>query len=779
MQSTQTTPVLEHTRSISRWNTARITPRAPTPFLLALGASLSAAACGGDVEDTDVTALGASRAPLVAADGAAPTSAISAGVNLSAVAVWPAAAVAAPGERASVKASVRNIGTVEARNVDVRLCRNTSDCREQSIAALPPGAERILDFSLEATPALARSNPHFFELAVDPRDRIQETREDDNFASSNKPLLVVDLVALQPALEVEHDQVIELDAGRVVRQHTIEYPDGAPTKPGTFPDPIKEPFVPGAEPAPRIDPRVLEQDDRTEPGARTSYVVKYKHSLSMPALPALPDKTSRFAADNIDALTRRAGLFEAARRARRQAANPLANAIAQAGGRVLEYYTLAGSMLVEAPKGMLSMLATHPLVQHVELVFEDSPPPTVADGRAWIDSDPYFNQGATGAGFIALLDTGVRNTHTLLTSPAHIWFQEDCVNGDGSCNDTGAAAYDPDDDCWDHGTSTASILIGNSNLGNDYRGVTGGWLDSWKVYGGGCVGLNATAVLRGYDQAVLWGDQIVVAEMQSSQSHTGSIATAADDAFEAGTLTIAANGNVPAVALVGAPANAHKAIGVGSYDVNTGADIASQALGPTGDGRIKPDLEAPTNTITASTSSNTAVNSFSGTSGATPYAAGAASLLSDWFGLTSATRANAGKVYVNLLNGGPLDYGAFNNSEGVGKFALPLGGTLVMGSRNITAGSNSFVTINVPAGTSELSTAIWWPEDATATHRDIDLILQRPNGTTSASSLSVPSVFEHVNVFAPIVAGSRDVRIHGFSVPFGVTQTVYFAVHMR
>jgi hypothetical protein len=52
----------------------------------------------------------------------------------------------------------------------------------------------------------------------------------------------------------------------------------------------------------------------------------------------------------------------------------------------------------------------------------------VDDGRARMNSDPYFNLGQTG-GFIGLLDTGVRFSHVQFNSPDHVDFARDCVNG--------------------------------------------------------------------------------------------------------------------------------------------------------------------------------------------------------------------------------------------------------------------------------------------------------------------------------------------------------------
>ena len=85
--------------------------------------------------------------------------------------------------------------------------------------------------------------------------------------------------------------------------------------------------------------------------------------------------------------------------------------------------------------------------------------------------------------------------------------------------------------------------------------------------------------------------------MQSGQNATGSISTAADNAFDAGAVIIAANGNNgPGAATVNAPAIAHKVIGVGNYDVQTQVQIASQSRGAAADNRdcdTKPDEPVP------------------------------------------------------------------------------------------------------------------------------------------------------------------------------------------
>lgn len=89
-------------------------------------------------------------------------------------------------------------------------------------------------------------------------------------------------------------------------------------------------------------------------------------------------------------------------------------------------------------------------------------------------------------------------------------------------------------------------------------------IDSFDVYANSC-GLSTTATLRGFDTAVQYWDDIIVAEAQSNTGHSSSIARAADDAFDAGTAVFAPTGNFgPGAGTVRSPALAHKALGVGA-----------------------------------------------------------------------------------------------------------------------------------------------------------------------------------------------------------------------
>ena len=444
-------------------------------------------------------------------------------------------------------------------------------------------------------------------------------------------------------------------------------------------------------------------------------------------------------------------------------------------------------MLVEMPLGAVPELARREDVIHVGPRHSGEEPPhntnandDVDDGRALIVSDPYFNLGLTG-GWIGLLDTGIRATHTQFTRPSHIAFRRDCVNGGADCN-TGTN-LDPNDDCWNHGTSSAAIITANANQGDEFRGVTGVTLDSFKVYPSGCGGLDTTATLRGFQTAVRVLDRVIVAEMQGNGNDLSEISAAADSAFDAGAVIIAANGNFgPTASTVRAPANAHRVIGVGNFDVQTQAQIASQSRGPAPDSRFKPDVQAPTNSETASNASDTAFRVFGGTSGATPYAAGAATLLRNWL-RGSNFSIDPGQVYAQLILSGQQPY-PFDNTTGAGPLRLPTNGVAWWGKVSVGNGMTIDIPLTVRRTVEIFDGALWWPEAAYQfpiigridPHNDIDLYLVDPAGTVRASSISIPSVFERARVSGSITPGVWRLRIRGYKVPWGF-QTVYWAAH--
>ena len=122
------------------------------------------------------------------------------------------------------------------------------------------------------------------------------------------------------------------------------------------------------------------------------------------------------------------------------------------GGKVLETYWLIQGAHVSLPLEAVKELSASDEVAYLELADGVAEPPADADpnndlvdARAQIFSDPYFNLGQT-SGWIGLLDTGVRETHTVFNGPDHIAIADD-LTGDG----------DASDQC-NHGTASAGEI---------------------------------------------------------------------------------------------------------------------------------------------------------------------------------------------------------------------------------------------------------------------------------------------------------------------------------
>lgn len=594
------------------------------------------------------------------------------------------------------------------------------------------------------------------------------------------PFLLLAFCLAAPVFSQDNQHVIvTIEDGKVTRMSSQQIPP-AEEMDESDREPKLETEALSAPPD-KIHPLLRERIELGDAGAQEQVIVNFVDTVKIPRFPELVPGQPRTSNANRAALARTAAEIKKIENRRRVIHR---KRMKEMGPRFqLEFvrsFWLTDAMVVRMPLGQVQALAEEAEVLYIAPEEGEEPPPIgdgnalndVIDGREEIGSDPYFNQGLTG-GFIGLLDTGMRFTHVQFNNPSHIGYRRDCVNGTLDYCTTGTG-LNPNDDYWNHGTSSGAIITANANQGNDYRGVTAITLDSFKVYTN--TGLNSAAAIRAFEAAVAVGDRVIVAEMQSSTSDTGPISTAADSAFDAGAAVIAANGNTPTVSTVAAPANAHKVIGVGAVDVATLTTIAAQARGPAPDGRIKPDVQAPTNTETASNASDTALQVFTGTSGATPYAAGVAALFRNWL-INQGATGNPGEIYVHLILSGQISWPTYNNDTGVGLLIMPSNGTLHRGTVTITNGQVLNIPITIPAGTTRLDGALWWPETAAQTHNDIDLRLIDPSGVERAASRSGPSVFERAR-YTGTLSGTWTLRITGFSVPTS-PQTVYYSAFRR
>jgi hypothetical protein len=533
----------------------------------------------------------------------------------------------------------------------------------------------------------------------------------------------------------------------------------------------------------KIHPLLHTWLDKHDLSKRHELVIVARENLEIPRFPEPAGDEPRTSRTNQRLLKRAEAIVGELTKRRAEGQKDLVRIVEGLDGKVVEQFWLVNAMLVDIPLHAVGKLASIEGVVSIEPRYSEEPPPqnepSVARGH--IVSDPYFGFKGT---FVGLLDTGVRATHTMFTNPDHLAFLLDTVNGGANGNGPGA---NPNDTDWNHGTSTAAIITGNGNLGADHRGVTDSTLDSIKIYT--AAGLDEAATLRGFQRAVAILDRVIVGEIQANQASSGSIAQAADAAFDAGAAVIAANGNFgPNASTVRSPGNAHRAIGVGNVDVQSLATAASQGRGPASDGRIKPDVQAPSNTETASNASDTALQVFTGTSGATPYAAGAAVLLRNFlrstFGIT-----DPGQVYAQMILSGRD--ASFDNTTGTGLLRLPTNGFAFVGNVNVGHKQNIDIPIPVGNGIRAIDAALWWPEHVFRIvgsfpffsfegHSDVDLRIISPAGATRALSISVNSVFERAGVVSgQLDRGTWKLRITGFSVPHPPQKVFWSAVTLR
>jgi serine protease AprX len=241
--------------------------------------------------------------------------------------------------------------------------------------------------------------------------------------------------------------------------------------------------------------------------------------------------------------------------------------------------------------------------------------------------------GLTGAGVDeCILDTGVDPTHEQLDSKAIVW--RDLVNGRTT----------PYDD-HGHGTHVASIAVGDGAGGASaarYAGVA----PAAGLWAGKVLNAQGSGTTSGIVAGIDWcagSPEVDVISMSlgSSLPSDGSdaLSVAADNAVAAGKVVVVAAGNAgDAPDSIGAPGAAADAITVGAVAEWSGAPGAPNASsgvylahfssrGPTHPGDIKPDIVSPGVTITAAQANTTAgYATFSGTSMATPFVAGAAAL---------------------------------------------------------------------------------------------------------------------------------------------------------
>lgn len=261
----------------------------------------------------------------------------------------------------------------------------------------------------------------------------------------------------------------------------------------------------------------------------------------------------------------------------------------------------------------------------VEMIWFDEPVHTMLDVSIPLLSVPaVWQAGVTGAGVkVAVVDTGVDATHPDFANRVA---QIKDFTGEGPTDKNG------------HGTHVAGI-IGGTGAGSNgkYKGVAPDCtLLAAKVLRGNGSGTTSD-VMAGIEWAVQQGAHVINMSLGSDGACDGSdaLSVLCDAAVAQGVALCVAAGNAgPGSSTVGSPGCAKTVITVGATN-DTDQVTSFSSRGPTSDGRVKPDVCFPGANIVACRATGTSMGSpvnnlytsASGTSMATPHAAGACALL--------------------------------------------------------------------------------------------------------------------------------------------------------
>ncbi|GGR70083.1 hypothetical protein GCM10010252_05300 [Streptomyces aureoverticillatus] len=259
---------------------------------------------------------------------------------------------------------------------------------------------------------------------------------------------------------------------------------------------------------------------------------------------------------------------------------------------------------------------------------------TLDKSVAQIGAPKAWEAGYDGKGVkIAILDTGVDATHPDLKDQV-----------------VAAEDFTPSPDTKDrvgHGTHVASTAAGTGAKNGAYKGVApGAKILNGKVLGDTGSG-DDSGIIAGIDWAAAQGADVMNLSLGGTDTPGVDPLEAAVDkvSAEKGILFAIAAGNDGSPRSIGSPGSADAALTVGAVDDNDKlAEFSSE--GPrVADGAVKPDVTAPGVDITAAAAPGSEIEkevgqkpdgylTISGTSMATPHAAGAAALLKqqhpDW-----------------------------------------------------------------------------------------------------------------------------------------------------
>lgn len=519
---------------------------------------------------------------------------------------------------------------------------------------------------------------------------------------------------------------------------------------------------------------------------RVDVVIGYDDPMEFPRLPLEGLDAPDSAAAGAAARAVRAAADSIRRRRAAGYRTEVARLERDFGARVAGTHVLTRSVSASLELREIARLAERRDVTSIQLAFRGAPPPAECpssegvstsaypcEARERIGTDPYRAAGQAGRR-VVMLDTGVNTGHGVFAGlacpPAGSLAHGLCTSdwSDPECSPP-APPGDLHLSALGHGTKTASLLAGTGALGEEYRGVTNARLEAHRVYrAAGCVAGTADFAAEGFLQVTERfldpgrAPSVLLVEAQDGSGPFGEVARRAERLFEMGAVVIAPVGNTDAVpeGSVGSPGISSSVLATGARMVHDyGATHPLQAHAWVPLLRGKPDLQAPTQTLGARGDDDDEFSALPNTSGAGPYAAGAARIVRNllegpWTPGARPRRVDPGQVYAALLafTSGNRPYPV---ESGAGPFRLPSAGHLYAGKSMVGSMQSRMLEIPVPPGTTgRCRVALWWRDPPPArlpggwlwavVHLDVDLEARMPGSDVVRSSSGVGGVFETV-----------------------------------
>lgn len=342
----------------------------------------------------------------------------------------------------------------------------------------------------------------------------------------------------------------------------------------------------------------------------------------------------------------------------------------------------------------------------------------------------------------------------------------------------------------DHGTHVAGIIAGAGNINPRYRGQAPG---AYLIYSDGFSGISSVSAITNLYNGT---NKIRVTNHSLGEAvNAGYTSTARQSDLQVESLASIFNvhscGNSGSgwSTITGGYKAGKNSIAVGNMtyqDVIAG----SSSRGPSKDGRIKPDICAK-GTSVQSTMPGNAYGSMTGTSMASPGAAGCfAQLIDAYRSLNSGSDPKLAQLKCIVLNTGE-DFGNTgpDYTHGWGRFNVWKAYNAIKDKRYLSAsvanGASNTHPITVPANVTELKVMVYWADPAAAAGvakaliNDLDITLAsssqtynpwklNPSSPTTAATKGADkdNNMEQVAVTNP-AAGTYTLNVSGTQVPQG------------